>query len=192
MSDLQARLRNILWHTPGLMRVLNTARDLALPDWLVFSGAVYQPVWNHLTGRAADHGLSDYDLGYFDASDTSYEAEDAVIRRVAAALTPPLREMVEVRNQARVHLWFEHRFGEPYDALTHTAEALERFAAPAFAVGVRMEADSSLTIVAPFGLEDLFAMRIRPNPRREAKGLASIVAKARARWPELVALDLDL
>jgi len=52
--------------------------------------------------------------------------------------------------------------------------------------------ESSLTIVAPFGLEDLFAMRIRPNPRREAKGLASIVAKARARWPELVALDLDL
>jgi len=192
MSDLQARLRNILWHTPGLMRVLNTARDLALPDWLVFSGAVYQPVWNHLTGRAADHGLSDYDLGYFDASDTSYEAEDAVIRRVAAAFTPPLREMVEVRNQARVHLWFEHRFGEPYDALTHTAEALERFAAPAFAVGVRMEADSSLTIVAPFGLEDLFAMRIRPNPRREAKGLAGIMAKARARWPELAALDIDL
>jgi hypothetical protein len=189
MSDLEARLRDILRGTPGLMRVLATARDLALPDWLVFSGAVYQPVWNHLTGRAPDHGLSDYDLGYFDASDTSYEAEDKVIRQVAAAFEPPVRDLVEVRNQARVHLWFEDHFGEPYTALSRTAEALERFAAPAFAVGARLEADCGLTVVAPFGLEDLFAMRIRPNPGREPKGLARIIAKARARWPEVVAND---
>ena len=192
MSDLEGSLREILQQTPGLMRVLATARDLALPDWMVFSGAVYQPVWNQLTGRAPDHGLSDYDLGYFDASDISYEAEDKVIRRVAAAFQPPLRDLVEVRNQARVHLWFEDRFGEPYKALTSTAEALERFVAPAFAVGVRMEADSRLTIVAPFGLEDLFAMRIRPNPNRQPKGLAGIIAKARARWPEVVAADAAL
>ena len=44
---------------------------------------------------------------------------------------------VEVRNQARVHLWFENKFGEPYEALTGTDEALARFVAPAFAVGVR-------------------------------------------------------
>jgi hypothetical protein len=192
MSELGARLQDILRETPGLMRVLSTARDLDLPDWLVFSGAVYQPVWNHLTGRAPDHGLSDYDLGYFDASDTSYEAEDRVIRRVAAAFEPPLRDLVEVRNQARVHLWFEQRFGEPYTALTSTAEALERFVAPAFAVGVRLEADGNITIVAPFGLEDLFAMRIRPNPGREPNGLARIIAKALARWPEVVASDAGL
>jgi len=192
MSDLETRLIDILRETPGLMRVLTTARDLALPDWLVFSGAVYQPVWNHLTGRAPDHGLSDYDLGYFDASDTSYEAEDKIIRQVAAAFQPPLRDLVEVRNQARVHLWFETRFGEPYTALTSTAEALERFVAPAFSVGVRMEPDSRLTIVAPFGLEDLFAMRIRPNPGREPKGLARIIAKTRTRWPEVVAADAAL
>jgi hypothetical protein len=192
MSDLETRLTDILRQAPGLMRVLATARDLALPDWLVFSGAIYQPVWNHLTGRALDHGLSDYDLGYFDAADTSYEAEDKVIRQVSAAFQPPLRDLVEARNQARVHLWFEDRFGEPYTALTSTSEALERFAAPAFAVGARLEADSRLTIVAPFGLMDLFAMRIRPNPRREPKGLARIIAKARARWPEVIAEDVTL
>ena len=32
---------------------------------------------------------------------------------LAAAFEPPLRDMVEVRNQARVHLWFEGKFGEP-------------------------------------------------------------------------------
>lgn len=186
MRDLEAELAEILRGAGGLMRVLTVARDLDLPDWLVFSGAVYGPAWNHLTGRPPDHGLSDYDLGYFDASDTAYDAEDAVIRRVAASFEPPLRELVEVRNQARVHLWFEDHFGEAYEALASSAEALERFAAPAFAVGVRLEPDDRLAVFAPFGLEDTFAMRIRPNPRRRVAGLGQIIEKAKARWPEIV------
>jgi hypothetical protein len=167
------------------MRVLMLARDMALPDWLVFSGAVYQPVWNHLTGRPPDHGLKDYDLGYFDA-DTSYEAEDLIIRCVAQAFVPPLREQVEVRNQARVHLWFETRFGEAYAPLASTADALSRFTTTAFAVGVRLEARDQLTIVAPFGLDDLFAMRLRPNPlRARAASLQATIDSARRRWPEV-------
>ncbi len=149
MSDLEGRLAAILRQAPGLMRVLATARDLDLPDWLVFSGAIYQPVWNHLTGRPVEHGLNDYDLAYFDGSDLSYEAEDAVIRRVAAAFEPPLRTLVEARNQARVHLWFEDHFGEAYAPLTCTAEAVGRFTAPAFAVGARLESDGAIRIVAP-------------------------------------------
>ena len=37
----------------------------------------------------------------------------AVIRRVAAAARGCVGP-VEARNQARVHLWFESRFGSPY------------------------------------------------------------------------------
>src|SRR6202035_2114449 len=122
-SELRERLTAILCATPSLMRVLSVARHLCLPDWLVFSGAVYQPVLNHLTGRPLDYGIKDYDLGYFDASDLSYDAEDAIIRRVKAVFKEPLRSMVEVRNQARVHLWFEAKFGEVYGPLSCTAEA---------------------------------------------------------------------
>ncbi|MFN3521064.1 MAG: nucleotidyltransferase family protein [Phenylobacterium sp.] len=184
-----ARLEAILRATPGLMRVLETARGLALPDWLVFSGAVYQPVLNHLTGRAPDYGIKDYDLGYYDASDTTYEAEDAVIRRVAAAFEPPLREMVEVRNQARVHLWFEDKFGEAYTPLANTSEALERFTSTTFSVGARLEPDGAMTLVAPFGLDDLFDLKLRPNPRRWTAGFARTAEAARRRWPELTIID---
>ncbi|MDE2356212.1 MAG: nucleotidyltransferase family protein [Alphaproteobacteria bacterium] len=185
MSDLEGRLEAILRRCGGLMRVLETARRLDLPDALVFSGAVYQPVWNHLTGRPLEHGLSDYDLAYFDASDTSYEAEDAVIRRVAAALPHELAPLVEVRNQARVHIWFEGKFGEPYTPLQNAPQALERFVAPAFAVGVRLEADDRLSLFAPFGLEDIFALRLRPNPSRQGRSFAKVAARCQTRWPEL-------
>jgi hypothetical protein len=83
--EFREGLTAILRATPPLMQVLSVARHLCLPDWLVFSGAVYQPVLNHLTGRPLDYRIKDYDLGHFDASDLSYDVEDVVIRRVKAA-----------------------------------------------------------------------------------------------------------
>ena len=186
MSPLEGRLEAILRAAPSLMQVLETARDLALPDWLLFSGAVYQRVFNHLTGRDPDYGVKDYDLAYFDASDISYEAEDVVIRRVAAAFEPPLRGMVEVRNQARVHVWFEDHFGETYAPLSCSAEALERFVSATCSVGVRLDPQGHMVIVAPFGLEQLFAMRMRPNPNRRTGGFERAAAAMKARWPELI------
>lgn len=185
-GDLEGRLTAIVRRSEALMQVLETLRDIDLPDWLMFSGAVYQRVLNDLGGRPLDYGIKDYDVGYFDASDISYDAEDVVIRRVAEAFEPPLRELVEVRNQARVHVWFEGKFGEPYTPLTSSAEAIGRFVSPMFAVGVRLEADGRLGVVAPFGLEDLFARRLRSNPvRSESRNFARIAAAAKARWPEI-------
>lgn len=190
MSELEAELAAIVRADAGLMHVLTTVRALDLPDWRLVSGAVYQAVWNARTGRPAGYGVKDYDLAYFDGSDLSYEAEDVIIKRVAAAFDEPFRSQVEVRNQARVHLWFQNRFGEPYEPLGSTDEALGRFVAPTFAVGVRLEADDSLSVAAPFGLEDVFALTIRPNPNRPvAKGWAKAVDSARARWPELTVID---
>jgi uncharacterized protein len=189
MTDLNARLAGTVRADPGLMHVLTTVRGLGLNDWRVFSGAVYQSVWNAVTGRPAGYGRKDFDLGYFDP-DTSWDAEDLVIKRVAAALDEPFRSEVEVRNQARVHLWFPDRFGEPYEALTGTDEALARFVAPAFAVGVRLERDDTISIAAPFGLEDVFSLTLRPNPDRpRANGWDKVVTSARARWPELTVIE---
>lgn len=188
-DDLILRTEAILRSAPTLMHVMRQVRDLDLPDWMIFSGAIYQRVLNHLTGRDPDYGIRDYDVGYFDPSDTSYEAEDAVIRRVAAAFEPPLREMVEVRNQARVHLWFEPKFGEPYPPLTCTREAVGRFTTVAFAVGVRLMADDSFQIEAPYGLEDMFALKLRPNPTRITAGFARTAANVTRRWPELTVVE---
>lgn len=184
-AEHRRRLTEIVRAAPSLMQVLETIRALDLPDWLLFSGAVYQRVLNALTGRPADYGIRDYDVGYFDPSDLSYDAEDIVIRRVAAAFAEPLRSRVEMRNQARVHLWFEAHFGEPYTPLSCTAEALERFASPMFAVGIRLDRSGDLHIAAPFGLADLFDLRLRPNPRRPSAGFARIAAGVGSRWPEL-------
>src|SRR3981081_2648272 len=76
---------------------------LMLPDAWIVSGCLVQTIWNVLTGRAVDYGIADYDVFYFDP-DTSWEAEDAVIRQLQGRFATS-GVKVEVRNQARVHLW---------------------------------------------------------------------------------------
>jgi hypothetical protein len=191
-NGLEARLIKIVRADPDLMHVLTTVRGLGLPDWRVFSGAVYQSVWNALTGRPAGYGRKDFDLGYFDP-DTSWDAEDVVIKRVAAAFEEPFRTDVEVRNQARVPIWFPAHFGEPYDPIADTDEALGRFIAPCFAVGVRLEADDTISVAAPLGLTDLFDLVLRPNPNRGvAKDWARVVEKRLTLWPELTVIEPEI
>lgn len=166
------------------MPLLDALRTLRLPQWRLVSGAVYQSVWNALTGRPPGYGIKDYDVCYFD-EDVSYEAEDRIIRLVETAVAP-LGILVETRNQARVHLWFERRFGSPYAPLTSTDESLTRYAAKVHAVGIRLEEDDEITVAAPFGLDDLFSFLVRPNPVLNNEGSFTEKAlRAQAHWPEL-------
>jgi hypothetical protein len=122
------------------MLVLEAVRESNPPGWRLFSGAVYQTVWNALTDRPADYGVRDYDVAYFD-TDLSETAEARIQADVLANVPDSIRMPVEVVNQARVHLWFENRFGRPYAALTGTDDALRRSLFTAHAVGVRLELD---------------------------------------------------
>ncbi|MBL8594878.1 MAG: nucleotidyltransferase family protein [Devosia sp.] len=179
-------LRDIIRAAPLLVDVLERLPELNLPDaWLV-SGAIYNTVWNQLTDRPPLTGINDIDLFYFDASDLSYEAEDRAIKRadqVFAGLPLP----VQLRNQARVHLWYPERFGEPYPALTSCREAIDRFASLTHAVAARLDGAGEIELYTPFGLDDLFSFRIVPNRRMNNRATHEKKAeRARTVWPEIV------
>jgi uncharacterized protein len=180
-----AALEEIVRAQPELMRVLEVARRLALPDCWLVSGAIYNSVWNVLTGQAAMRGVKDIDLFYHDAGDLSYDAEDRVIRQ-AAPLFADLGAPVEIRNQARVHLWYERHFGRPCAPLQSSREAIERFACTTHAVGVQLDAGDRLRIYAPFGLDEIFSFRLTPNRRHDNRRTHEVKAeRALKLWPEL-------
>ncbi len=182
---LRARLEKIVRADPDLMRLLDCLRTLALPEGWIVSGCIYQTVWNTLTGRPRGTGLQDYDVIYFDADDPSWEAEDAVIRRAAEAATG-FPAPIQVRNQARVHLWYEARFCAPYPPLGFAADSLTRYPATVQSVAARLDGEA-LNILAPFGLDDIFDMVLRPNPLGFARdAFDAKAARARAVWPEAV------
>jgi hypothetical protein len=171
------------------MCILQAAGELKLPQWRLVAGCIYQTVWNVLTNRPHGTGIGDYDLIYFDGTDLSEDAERDVERSVREML-PHLPAPVEVRNQARVHLWFEEYFGIPYQPLTSSEEAITRYASVTHAVGLRLvPEDGRMDIFAPFGLEDIFAMVIRPNYALPNKATHDRKAdRAKAVWTELTVI----
>lgn len=178
-------LEDIIRQHPLLMDVLVGLRALDLPDHLLVAGAIYNEVWNHLTGRPALTGVNDIDVFYFDDSDIGWDAEDRVIKAVEAWFVD-LPVPVQVRNQARVHLWFEDKFGSPFSPLTSSAEMLGRYASKTHSVGARLLADDRLETVAPFGLDDLFSFRMVPNPVLDNRAAHTRKGeRAKAIWPEL-------
>ena len=165
--------------------ILERLTSLGLADaWLV-SGSLFQTVWNALTGRAADYGIKDYDIFYCD-TDTSFEAEDMAIRRCAELFADTGAE-IELRNQARVHLWYEAKFGTAYPPLRSSCEGIDRFLAPACMVGIAADGKS---VYAPRGFNDIETMTIRPNraPNFSAGRYAEKAARWKEKWPELTVL----
>lgn len=187
----RAELERIIRSSPLLMEVLEGLREDGVADQLLVAGAIYNLVWNRLSGRPDLTGINDIDVFYFDDTDLSYEAEDVVIQRLAGRFAH-LPLPVQVRNQARVHLWFPQKFGVPFEPLGSSGEMLGRYASETHAVAARLETDGKLSILAPFGLDEIFSFRITPNkvlynkPAHDAKG-----ARAKTVWPELTVLPWD-
>jgi hypothetical protein len=183
---LTAVLRN-----PAHDIIARALDELALPDAWIVSGCLVQTAWNGLTGRAVDYGISDYDVFYFDP-DTSWAAEDAVIRRLAARLGD-VGAPVEVRNQARVHLWYPDKHGLPYPPLQRSTEGIDRFLTRTTQVGIRRSADG-YDVYAPHGFDDIANLVVRPNPQANfsAARYAAKAARWKGLWPEISVLQPDM
>ncbi len=163
---------------------------IALPDAWIVSGCLVQTAWNVLTARAVGYGIEDYDIFYFDP-DTSWQAEDMVIRKLQDRFAN-LGARVEVRNQARVHLWYPEKHGLPYPALGSSTDGIDRFLTKNTQVGIR-RAPGGHDVYAPNGFDDIAGMVVRPNPGPNFSA-ANYEAKARRwkrLWPELTVLPAD-
>jgi len=151
LDEQLARFEQTLRRNRTLTEVLARAATLNLPGWYLVAGCLYQTVWNVAGGQPPEAGILDYDLAYFDASDLSWDAEDAVIqagRQLFARLPAP----VQIRNQARVHLWYGEKFGIPCPPHESTEAAIDTYEATTACLGVRAEPGGRWRVYAPHGL----------------------------------------
>jgi uncharacterized protein len=164
--------------------ILERLPSLDLSDaWLV-SGALFQSVWNARTNRAPAYGIRDYDVFYFDP-DTSWNAEDESIKH-AATVFADAGAQIELRNQARVHLWFADKFGAPYPPLTRATDGIDRFLMHNAQVGIRPR-ERGFEIYAPHGLDDVAQMIVRPNRAEnfQAERYLEKAERWKTLWPEI-------
>ena len=151
--------KEIIKKNTKLMVILETLDNLGISDYYVGAGAINQTIFNYLHGYEIDYGIGDYDIVYYD-EDTSYEAEDKIIKRVSKALKK-IDVKLDIKNQARVHLWYSQKFGHDIDICTSVEDSINKWGTTVTCIGVRMQS-GKLLVYAPYGLNDLFKMIIRP------------------------------
>ena len=173
---------------PLVVELTQRAPLLELPDTWVVSGCLFQTAWNVLSGRPPTHGIKDYDLFYFDPSDLSAESEAEVNRR-GSELFSDLQCEIDIRNQARVHTWYEAEFGVPgYPQLKRSTDGIDNFLAVCCMVAIRLSETRELDVYSPFGVEDILNRVVRPNPWYPNAPADFYDRKAQrwsAVWPEL-------
>jgi uncharacterized protein len=184
-------LSQIVAQSDWFMSALRDVRALGLARWCIGAGAVRNVVWDYLHERLQPSALSDVDVAYFDASNLD-QSQDHALQEQLRAGAPSIPW--EVTNQASVHLWFESHFGHAVAPLTSLEEAVASWPEYATSVGVSLRTDDTLEIIAPLGLDDLFAMRIRRNPARVSKATYALRCQQKnygLRWPLVSVVDCE-
>jgi hypothetical protein len=134
---------------------LQAVAEADLPDCWIGAGFIRDAVWDQLHGyeKTAPHG--DVDVIWFPNVPTQADVDQRVEDELRAAV-PELQW--SVKNQARMHL---RNADAPYVSV---ADAMRHWPETATAVAARLGSSGQIEINAPFGLDDLFALRLRPTP----------------------------
>jgi hypothetical protein len=169
-------ITDIMARDPVGMEQLRAVRRLGLPDWCIAAGFVRNRVWDHLHGISPPRPPADIDVLFYDAADLSKEREFEYEDRLDDLL-PGLPW--QVRNQARMHV----SKGLPQH--TSTADSMRYWLETVTAVGVRLEADDRLTVVAPVGTDDLLNLYCRPTAFGRTRRDEYEARVAQKRWREL-------
>jgi hypothetical protein len=178
----------MLLQNPSIQKVLERAPDLNLPNWYLGAGCIAQTVWNYFAGRPLLEHISDMDLVYFDAADPGFEAEDEKIRR-AREVFSDLPVEIDVKNQARVHLWYEKHFGYAIQPYKSVEDAIKTWPTTATAVAVKKDEAGRFAVFAPYGLEDLLHRVVRPNKVQITEAIyLKKVHRWKACWPDLTVM----
>lgn len=180
-------LRDLLSSDLRILEMLGAVRSLDLPDSWITAGAVRNSVWDHLHGYDDSTPLNDVDVIYFDPHDTDEETEKCLEDQLHQRL--PAHPW-SVKNQVRM----AKRNGDaPYHSTEH---ALEHWCETPTAVGVRLNANDHIEIIAPFGLDDLLGLIVRPtpfakcHPRKLAQYRERMIKKNwPSRWPRIRVLE---
>lgn len=180
---MKQKLINILSDSPSIGKIIQNGDKINLPNWYIAGGAIPTIIWNHLLSNDPEKYLNDIDIVYYNKNDISKDSEDNAAARIKA-LFPDIRHRIETINQARVHTWYRDKSGQEITQYSRVEEAIDMWLSVT-AVGIRLTG-GRYNIYAPYGLDDLFSMRVKPNNRIISKEYyRKKTEKWKRQWPEI-------
>lgn len=151
-----AHLIKVLSNSEVLADVLKMVPKLNLPNWYIAAGVVSQTYWNYVHGYKLEEHIKDIDLVYFD-NNVTYEAEDSFIKK-GKYLFKDIPIDVEIRNQARVHIWYPNHFGRNIKPYKSVEDGISSWGTTITCIGI-----NNNNVYTPYGLDDLFNLVVKPN-----------------------------
>jgi uncharacterized protein len=178
-------LQHIILSNEILKKILMKSRNLNMDNYYIGAGCITQTVWNYLSNKPLNYGIKDIDFVYFDHQSMDYASENKVIS-IIKDLFQDLAVDIDVKNQARVHLWYKDHFGYDIKPYISLESAINSWPTTATAIGVRMLKNNQLYIYLPFGLNDLLSKIVRPNKKQITQDIyEGKVARWIENWPDL-------
>ena len=176
-------LESILLKNKTLKYLLEVLDKSGLENYYIGAGCINQTVFNYYSGYDIEYGIGDYDIVYYD-EDLSYEAEDKIIKMIHSKVCD-MDINLDIKNEARVHLWYEEKFGRKIEAYTSVEDAIGRWTSTATCIGVRYK-NGKFIVYAPYGLNDIFSMIIRPVVGNVSTEIyCKKCLKWKDKWPKL-------
>nr|WP_183599701.1 nucleotidyltransferase family protein [Paenibacillus phyllosphaerae] len=179
----EQRLISLIEANPRLMADLRLVREIVPEEAYISAGYIRNYAWDVLHGYDARDKHTDIDVVYYNRDQLGEERDLAYEQRLIQATGRP---SWSVKNQARMHL---RNDDAPYDSLE---DALSRWPETATAIGARIDEEDRIHFCAPYGLEDLFALKLRQSPlflNRDYYRQRVSSKNWRADWPLLQELE---
>lgn len=188
-AEQECAFVGLVLRNPKIRSVLEHVAEVGIPEWCLTAGALFQTVWNVAAGHDdPNYGIRDFDLFYYDDTDLSYEAEDTVIRRCLKDAHRLGDVALEPRNQARVHIWYEGKYGRRIEPYKNLVDPISTFAFTCCSVALSLSRDGKLTVYSTHGYTDLFLGVLRRSPTSIVPEQFCLAKSTtyRSRWPHLV------
>lgn len=144
-----------------ILRVLEqySKENQDFKNYYLAAGCINQTIFNYYHNYDLDYGIGDYDIVYYD-EDTSYEKEDIIIKDLKEKLKH-LDLKFDIKNEKRVHIWYNEKYKTNRKEYESVEDAISKWGTTITCLGVRME-NNKLIVCAPYGLNDLFNLILRP------------------------------
>ncbi|MFI5452627.1 nucleotidyltransferase family protein [Pedobacter sp. UC225_61] len=152
--NFNKEFNEIITSDKWMMNILSIIRNLGLNDCWVGAGFVRNKIWDvkHQMGPTA---LNDVDVIYFDCNKLDKQ-EDLLIEEKLKLINTTINW--SVKNQALMHLRNGHA---PYIDCKH---AISFWPETATAIAIKLDKEVQIQHIAPYGLDDLFNLQVRPTP----------------------------
>jgi uncharacterized protein len=184
-QDIIREVKTDIW----MMKILKTVKTLDLPDWWICAGFVRSKIWDILHGFESRTPLPDIDVIYFNTKNT----DEMIEKRMEEKLKFLISDIPwSVKNQARMHV---KNNMSPYSS---SLDGISKFPETVTALGVKLDGKNNVILKAPWGVQDVLNLEVKPTPyfyetkeRREIYKTRVTNKNWKAVWPKLKFYSLD-